>query len=442
MTTSSTRRAPVAAAAAALVLAVLLVASSVPLPLLAQPGGTPEPTQPTAPAGPTGRLAGPTRIDTAVAISERAFPDGAEVAYLARADDPADAVAGGALTDGPVLLVPSCGEVPDVVAAELRRLAATQVLALGGDAAICEDLLAAAGAVVSEEGSGGEPGEPTEPGAPAPAAVVVTAEAAIVESTSEPPFSVEAQDPGIVREGERAHHDIRFLGSAGTVVLADPRFSDVLANTDGEGQLVLVGPGCGPARGAEGTGIACTEEFRFVEVREGERTAIPVTIHTADPEVGPEPLVPGTYVLEQLVRWEDDTAAGDPTGAEFDDGEAVVRVTYTVQEQPTEGPEARVVTWETPEGTFRTNGHSAEDLVRIQDGVERNEHIGIPVGSMARGDGGVNTGHDWHLVGVELADVTIELCDATVAYVDANLEDWMAQVGSYCPWGAIPIAIE
>lgn len=77
--------------------------------------------QPTSPpsdpghARATGGLAGPTRIETAVAIARAAFPDGAEVAYLARADQFADAVADGTLTDGPVLLVPSCGELPATV---------------------------------------------------------------------------------------------------------------------------------------------------------------------------------------------------------------------------------------------------------------------------------------------------------------------------------------
>jgi len=87
------------------------------------------------------RLAGASRIETAVAISAHAFPDGAEVVYLARADDPADAVAGGSLTDGPILLVPSCGDLPQVVRAEIERLAPDRVVALGGPAAVCDALL-------------------------------------------------------------------------------------------------------------------------------------------------------------------------------------------------------------------------------------------------------------------------------------------------------------
>ena len=85
------------------------------------------------------RLAGATRVDTAVAISQAAFPLSADTVYLARADVFADALAAGALTDGPILLVPSCGEVPTEVAAEIARLEPLEVVALGGESAVCSD---------------------------------------------------------------------------------------------------------------------------------------------------------------------------------------------------------------------------------------------------------------------------------------------------------------
>jgi hypothetical protein len=92
----------------------------------------------------SGRLAGDHRFATAVEISKRAFPQGAETVYLARGDIGVDALAGGALTDGPILLVPSCGAVPDVVKSEIDRLDPDEVLALGGPAAICDATLAEA----------------------------------------------------------------------------------------------------------------------------------------------------------------------------------------------------------------------------------------------------------------------------------------------------------
>lgn len=94
----------------------------------------------------TSRLAGDNRILTAIEIAQRAFPDGADVVYLARSDIFVDAVAGGVLTDGPILLVPTCGDLPEAVATELGRLDPDEVIALGGGAAICDAMLAAAGA--------------------------------------------------------------------------------------------------------------------------------------------------------------------------------------------------------------------------------------------------------------------------------------------------------
>lgn len=87
------------------------------------------------------RIAGGSRIDTAVAISQHAFPDGAERVFLARQDLFADALAAGTLTGGPTLLVPSCGPLPRTVLDEIRRLDPADIAALGGSAAICDEVL-------------------------------------------------------------------------------------------------------------------------------------------------------------------------------------------------------------------------------------------------------------------------------------------------------------
>ncbi len=92
----------------------------------------------------TDRIAGETRIETAVEISKRAYPDGAPAVYLSRANVFADALAAKSLTDGPVLLVPSCSGVPPVVQAEIERLNPERVVALGGQLAVCDATLAEA----------------------------------------------------------------------------------------------------------------------------------------------------------------------------------------------------------------------------------------------------------------------------------------------------------
>ncbi len=81
------------------------------------------------------RLGGADRYETAVAISRRAFPQGSPEAYLASGTGLADAVAGGALTRGPILLTPP-GQARADVTAEIQRLNPAKVVALGGSAAI------------------------------------------------------------------------------------------------------------------------------------------------------------------------------------------------------------------------------------------------------------------------------------------------------------------
>lgn len=388
---------------------MLVLVAALAWPALAQRGTT------------GGRLAGATRIETAVAVSQRAFPDGAAAAYLARADDPADAVSAGSLDDGPVLLVPSCGELPQVVAAELVRLAPAEVFAVGGPRAVCDELLDAA---VAAAQAGDHPGDA--------AAHVVEAEVDLVDASSTPPFTVDATDPGVVTEGTTVAHEIRFTGTFGAAWLDDPRFSGVLR--DGDGQLVVAGRGCAPHRLEDQTGIACTDDLVALEVPQGATTASTVRLHTDDSEVGATPLEPGTYVLDQPVRWGTD---GDFA---FDDGAVTVRVTYTVH-PPSEQARLAVVEWETPDGSYLTDGHPPADLARIEAAIAAGEGVGIPNGVLRWGDGGVNIGHRWHVTDVELVDVTMELCDGTAQMVDDETERWITEVGRFCPWSATPVAV-
>ena len=96
------------------------------------------------PAATTSRLDGPTRYATAAAVSRHGWPDGAATLYLASAVAFPDALSGGPLAarhDAPLLLVPPCGPVPDVVLDEAARLGPLDVVAVGGAAAICDSVL-------------------------------------------------------------------------------------------------------------------------------------------------------------------------------------------------------------------------------------------------------------------------------------------------------------
>lgn len=89
------------------------------------------------------RISGADRILTAVAISQSQF-DTAFTVYLANANGFADAVSGGVLTDGPILLVDATGALRPEVCAEITRVSPTDVVALGGTAAISDNVLAQA----------------------------------------------------------------------------------------------------------------------------------------------------------------------------------------------------------------------------------------------------------------------------------------------------------
>lgn len=84
------------------------------------------------------REPGADRFDTAARVSANAFRTGAPVAYVATGEGFADALAAGAAgaaQRGPVLLV-TRDAVPAATDRELRRLAPSRIVVLGGDAAV------------------------------------------------------------------------------------------------------------------------------------------------------------------------------------------------------------------------------------------------------------------------------------------------------------------
>ncbi len=88
------------------------------------------------------RLAGPTRYETAVEISQAHFPSGAATVLVATGEAFPDALAGSvaaAQHTAPVLLVRH-NLIPDATAAELTRLAPDRIVVLGGPGAISDDV--------------------------------------------------------------------------------------------------------------------------------------------------------------------------------------------------------------------------------------------------------------------------------------------------------------
>lgn len=103
---------------------------------LNDPAGPGEAPAPTAPS----HLGGNGAAATAVAVSQRAFPSGAKEVYLARLDNPVDALAASILPKGPILLVPADGNVPPDVFNEIKRLNPDKVVILGGAGAISDNV--------------------------------------------------------------------------------------------------------------------------------------------------------------------------------------------------------------------------------------------------------------------------------------------------------------
>lgn len=86
----------------------------------------------------TTRLSGTNRYNTAIAISQEAFPAGAEIVYVAVGTNFPDALAGApqaAAAGAPVLLTPT-DSLPAAVATEITRLGPVQIIVLGGTSVI------------------------------------------------------------------------------------------------------------------------------------------------------------------------------------------------------------------------------------------------------------------------------------------------------------------
>ncbi|WP_108668104.1 tandem-95 repeat protein [Euzebya rosea] len=94
---------------------------------------------------PVVRIAGDSRLTTAVAVSAVSHPDGTDEVAIARADDFADALVAGPLMaerNGPILLT-GTDELSEVTRAELLRLDPTRITILGGTAAVGAEVEAA-----------------------------------------------------------------------------------------------------------------------------------------------------------------------------------------------------------------------------------------------------------------------------------------------------------
>ena len=96
------------------------------------------------------RLWGDDRYATAVSISKAGFPGTAPVVYLATGENYPDALgaAPAATKEGGPLLLVQTGKLPDVVAAEIRRLKPAKIVVVGGPNAVSDAVLSTIKALV------------------------------------------------------------------------------------------------------------------------------------------------------------------------------------------------------------------------------------------------------------------------------------------------------
>ncbi len=84
-----------------------------------------------------------------------------------------------------------------------------------------------------------------------------------------------------------------------------------------------------------------------------------------------------------------------------------------------------------------TNAGTIAQLFDLGDGQSA---ANIPIGPLLAGPGrgDHNSPWSWHLDPAEttMAELTIELCSGLPSFVEANLDVWLNDVGSYCPWSA------
>ena len=100
-----------------------------------------------------------------------------------------------------------------------------------------------------------------------------------------------------------------------------------------------------------------------------------------------------------------------------------------------------VVTFEVADqGTYKIELVTPEQIEHVKELMAGSEEGRIPVGTIVRDNPGVNAPWSWHIdpATLEFADATTEVCDGLPEYV----EDGTLTSDTYCPWLAVPIALE
>lgn len=89
------------------------------------------------------------------------------------------------------------------------------------------------------------------------------------------------------------------------------------------------------------------------------------------------------------------------------------------------------------------NPGTVAQVLALQRGTET---ATIPNGKLVTGggQGGHNRPFSWHLDpdDTEMAGLTIELCDGSPSFIERNRDQFIREVGRYCPWGARLVSVD
>lgn len=154
----------------------------------------------------------------------------------------------------------------------------------------------------------------------------ITVSAEIVEADVS--ASVEASE---IETGDygRLTHEVRLTWEGESPAsFSDARFTHIVEG-DTDGALVTAGRGCDAQWDEERNDVLhmCNGDLRIVWLEPGDTHEYPVHIRT---EVGPRELTPGTYVVDEPIRWAHSDEAMQPL-AESEEQQFTVRLTYVVE---------------------------------------------------------------------------------------------------------------
>ena len=84
-----------------------------------------------------------------------------------------------------------------------------------------------------------------------------------------------------------------------------------------------------------------------------------------------------------------------------------------------------------------TNETTIQQVLNLRDGKSK---ASIPNGTLRRSSGQDNHNEpwSWHVdpEEIEMAEATIEVCSGIPSFIENDIDEWVDNVGHFCPWSA------